>query len=164
MKEFSFYISAENYTYSFKMQNEYRGGQEFIVKKGNDPLRHPDFQFSQQGPIINADLMTPIEEFEADFNNFVNRLNRLGRPLEGQLLAKVLEDIVEEHISQYGRLLINDMLSYLDLYIHINHAIFSSELSVYQDIYRFGVLRILRKFPNKVLVQTPFGVVPFQYE
>ena len=157
MRTFSFYIDAENYTYSFDFPTTFQGGQEFVVYDCNSEFRHPEFRVKPQGPIVGSQILTDLNTFTEDFRNFVTRLNRLHKPLEGQMLAEVLEDVCEEHINRYSRLLYNDLLNYVDLYIHINHAIFESPMDVYQDIYKFGVYRVLNKFPNNVVFQGPFG-------
>lgn len=161
MKTFSFYINADRCTYSFVVKNGFEYGREVVILDAKDSMRHPDFQHSGNGIISAHEDMIPVEDFQNDLNNFVNRLNKLRRPIEGHHIAEVLEDICEEHIGKYGRLIFYDLLTYADLYIKINSAIFESPIHIYQDIYKCAIYRILDKFAEHVVVQSPLGMIPY---
>lgn len=155
-KTFSFYISAENFTYSFSLPMSM--GQN-VDATG---LRHPDYKkVNSASEFLNSvasySELVPISSFQDDMNLFVSYLERQKKPLETIMLFDALAYVCKKHIERFGRLIYGDLLSYVDVFIYVDYAIFQSDLSTYHNLYNKAVYYILNKFPNNVIFQGPFG-------
>ena len=165
MKEFSFYIPAENYTYNFSLPYEMMAGGIFVNPSG---LRHPDFSVNRQSPnslgfsafgnaLMGMQAWQDYEEFKRDLGAFVNKLIETGREISHASLDYALLAICKEHINRCGRLLYNDLLGYADLATCVDMAIYQGEMNTYHDFYKHSVYLVLNAYPTKVLFQNSFG-------
>ena len=147
---FSFYITAENYTYNFSLPLKFGN---CVVATG---LRHPDvsnFKTNMGKIPYTLSEAIPIDDFQNDLNQFVNYLENLHMPIKIEMLCEALIIVCKKHIERCGRLLYVDLLSYVDVFIYVDFAIFSSDENIYRNIYKKAVYLILEKFPNNILFQ-----------
>ena len=165
MKEFSFYIPAENYTYSFSLPSEMMGGGVFVDPSG---LRHPDFSVNRQtannlgfsalgNALMGMQAWQEYEEFKRDLESFVNKIIETHREISHESLDYAMLAVCKEHIKRCGRLLYNDLLGYADLATCVDKAIYQGTTNSYHDFYKHSVYLVLNSYPTKVLFQNAFG-------
>lgn len=81
-------------------------------------------------------------EFIQDCNNFVGKLNTFSNLDVGFCFGQALREVVREHINRCGRLIFNDLLSYMDVYAYLMEAIGCKEsmiMSIYPTIVKYIV-------------------------
>lgn len=165
-KTFSFYINAENYTYSFSLpifEQEALDSAGKPVKVNNvitSVLRHPEFLGAGKvaAPFLaNGHEVREIEDFKKDLNNFVTKLDKKHMLIEYEMLQQVLQQLCEEHIKTYGRLMYVDLLMLIDVFICVDFAIYSGDLDNYHRLYKNEVYRLLDTFPKDIKFINPFG-------
>lgn len=162
MKDFSFFIPAENYTYSFSLPSKIIGREEYVETAG---LRHPEFcvqnnapnYFSLRQAIAKEELWQAVNEFQNDLNQFVNIITSSKREVTHEMLDRALLGICSDHISKCGRLLYYDLLGYVDLATFVDKAIYKGTVESYHSFYRHSVYNALNTFPKNVLFQSPIG-------
>lgn len=165
MKEFSFYIPAENYTYSFSLPSEMMGGGVFVDPSG---LRHPDFSVNRQtannigfsalgNALVGMQAWQEYSEFKKDLGFFVNKIIETRKEVSHESLDYAMLAICKDHISRCGRLLYHDLLGYADLATCVDNAIYQGNMISYYDFYKHSVYLILNTYPSKVLFQNSFG-------
>ncbi len=163
MKEFSFYIPAENYTYTFSLPSKIMGRELYVETAG---LRHPEFciknnaagSFSSlQQAIAKEEMWQAFDEFQNDLNIFIDKIISNNKEITHELLNMALLSICKDHINRCGRLLYFDLLGYVDLATFIDKAIYSGTDESYHSFYRYSVYSVLNTFPQKVWFQNPLG-------
>lgn len=162
MKEFRFYIPAENYTYSFSLPSKMMGENEYVETAG---LRHPEFCVKNNAPsyfsisqaITKEEMWQACDEFQNDLNLFINKVTSCDREVSHELLDMALFAICKDHINRCGRLLYFDLLGYVDLATFVDKAIYDGTIESYHSFYRRSVYNVMNSFPHQVLFQNPLG-------
>lgn len=154
MKRFDFHISAEQYTYSFFVENIIDNDTECVV---TSELRLPKFKGPQYYVMGVDENHVTLNDFQEDFHYMVNYLENARSLIELPLLREALFAICKHHINRFNRLLFPDLLYYVDLYTIIYKAVFDAPLDSYMHIHEAGVYRVLEKYPKDVLFRGPWG-------
>lgn len=162
MKNFSFFIPVENYTYSFSLPYRCVGGVEYVDTGG---LRHPDFCIKNQAPygfsllqsIAKEEVLQELNEFNKDLNLFIEIIIATQREVTHEIIDYALLEVCKKHIRKCGRLLYFDLLGYADLATYVEMAIYSGTIDTYHSYYKHSVNNVLNAYPEKVMFQNPFG-------
>ena len=161
MKEFSFFIPAENYSYTFSLPSKMMGTEVYVETSG---LRHPEFYAKNnaissilQHAIAKEEMWQSYDEFQNDLKLFVNKIISYNIEITHELLNQVLLSICKDHINKCGRLLFFDLLGYADLATFVDKAIYSGTVESYHSFYRYSVYNVMNTFPQNVLYQNPLG-------
>ena len=157
MKTFSFFIPAENFTYSFVLPSKTMNGAEFVNTVG---LRHPDFLMKTNAArmglpfsdaIMGEECWQECKAFTNDLQSLVNKIVATNKEITIKCLHDAFLRICDDHINRFDRLYYNDLLSYADLATYVCMAIYDSPTDAYHSFYENAVYNVMNTFPTKVL-------------
>ena len=143
IEQIKFYIPQDQFTYTLEFETD---GQFVFLDQS---LRYPDFS----NPVGALTQLIPKQEFNQDLNFFLDRLISSNKEVDTEYIQQIFVDICYDHIVRLGRLFYFDLLTYADLYINIDRAIYHRNKIQYQLLYRDSVYLILNKYPTKILIQ-----------
>ena len=156
-KTFSFFIPAENFTYSFVLPSRTMNGAEFVNTAG---LRHPDFStkrnaarlgLSFSDAFVGEECWQEYKEFTNDLHAFVNEIVATNMEITYECLQNAFLQICNKHINRFGRLFYHDLLSYADLATYVSMAIYELPTEEHHSFYKNAVYNAMNTFPTKVL-------------
>lgn len=158
MRTFSFYIPAENYTYSLVLPSKMINGSEYVNTAG---LRHPDFStketasfmgmMSLSHAIMKDECWHEYNDFTNDLQSFVNKIVAMNEEVTYECLQNALLQVCSDHIRRFNRLFYHDLLGYADLATYVSMAIYNLPTEAYHSFYKDAVDRVMNAYPTKVL-------------
>lgn len=157
MKAFSFFIPAEDFTYSFVLPSKTMNGAEFVNTAG---LRHPDFLtktnaarigLTVSDAIVGEECWQEYKTFANDLQSIVNKIVAMNMEVTYECLQDAFLHICDDHINRFGRLFYHDLLSYADLATYVSMAIYDAPTDAYHSFYKNAVYNVMNTFPTKVL-------------
>ena len=143
IEQIKFYIPQDKFTYTLEFETD---GQFVFLDQS---LRYPDFS----NPVGALTQLISKQEFNQDLNFFLDRLISSNKEVDTEYIQQIFVDMCLDHIVRLGRLFYFDLLTYADLYINIDRAIYHRNKIQYQLLYRDSVYLILNKYPTRILIQ-----------
>lgn len=158
IRTFSFYIPAENYTFSFNLPSRTMNGVEFVNTAG---LRHPDFSTKKNAALMGLNSFSnaimedqnwyEYNEFANDLKALVNKIVVTNEEVTYESLQDAFLQICDNHIRRFNRLFFHDLLGYADLATYVGMAIYDLPTDAYHSFYKEAVYRVMNVYPSKVL-------------
>ncbi len=152
MINFDFSIRREGKMFNFRISlPEIQSG--FVVTSNIRPnwLTNPN-------NIMQFEGGESCEEFKRDCQRMVNHVNNDNQDFENSMSSALFES-VNNHMQRYGRLMLNDLLLYIDCWAYIlnNTALTLADThTAYSSVLAF----ICQQMSDKIMVQHLFGIVP----
>lgn len=164
MKSFTkigFNIEVKGHRFSFNLDSHQRGSEIFVK---TNLYRPAELEDNSSGPlaslIMASDSLSEKEEFMKDLNAQVLYINsKKDEQLSVQLLFDACCLACSVHINRYGRLLIVDLLTYMDIFAILYRICFSASQEETIALYRKCVKIIGTSLNQYVQCPGAFGSV-----
>lgn len=132
-----FAIEVKGRRFSFNLDFHQRGSEIYVKTNVYRPSELEDNSSGALGLIMSADSFSEKEDFTNDVNTQVSYINSKTRePLSVQLLFDACCLACSVHINKYGRLLIVDLLTYMDILSILYRTCFAASQEQTNALYR----------------------------
>ena len=155
-----FAIEVKGRHFSFNLDFHQRGSEIFVKTNVYRPSELEDNSSGPLGLVMSADSLSEKEEFMKDLNAQVLYINsKKDEPLSVQLLFDACCLACSVHIDRYGRLLIADLLTYMDIFAILYCSCFAASQEETIALYRKCVKIIGTSLNQYVQCPGAFGSV-----
>ena len=131
-----FAIEVKGRHFSFNLDFHQRGSEIYVKTNVYRPSELEDNSSGALGLIMSADSLSEKEDFTNDVNTQVSYINSKTDPLSVQLLFDACCLACSVHIDRYGRLLIVDLLTYMDIFAILYRTCFAASQEETIALYR----------------------------
>lgn len=154
-----FEIEVKGHRFSFNLDSYQRGSEIYVKTNVYRPSELEDNSSGSLGLIMSADSLSEKEDFTNDVNAQVSYINSKSEPCSAQLLFDACCFACSVHINRYGRLLIVDLLTYMDIFAILYRTCFSASQEETIALYRKCVKIIGTSLNQYVQCPGAFGSV-----
>lgn len=155
-----FDIEVKGHRFSFNLDSHQRGSEVFVKTNLYRPSELEDKPYGPLASVIMAsDSLSEKDEFMNDVNAQVSYINSKSESFSVQLLFDACCFACSVHINRYGRLLIVDLLTYMDIFAILYRTCFSASQEETIALYRKCVKIIGTSLNQYVQCPGAFGSV-----